>query len=146
MNVFQMMFMAAGGSGVVLNLNAHNVLDDITPSGSASANISFQSNGQVTFTGNNSPPSPDTDEWDSNQPNGDGALYEVALTQVVSGDSPDVGPSVGVYSPLSSPVGWSVSVTNDTHSGVWKIRVREIADPGGNFVEANQTVTARVLP
>lgn len=141
------MVIAGIGRGITLNLNPHTVLDDITPSGQATAGITFNSNGSISFTGNNSPnPNPDDDEWVKQQAGfGSGDKYEVAFTVLVSGDAPTSGAALGVYEAITTTRPWGLTVIDDTKSGVWTFRVRKISDVG-EFVEANMTMTARVLP
>ena len=134
-------------SAATLNLNPHGITDDetIVP---AACGISFNSNGQISYTGNTVPsPNPDTDEWVIEQTGfTDGALYQVAYTVLVSGDGPTSGAGLGSYQTLSSNRSWSLSVPGSgSAAGVWRFRVREIADPG-NFVEADMTMTAFSSP
>lgn len=133
---------SGGGVALIIKLTGHTGGDDI-PSGTATAVVTFQSNGALVFTGNDWPPDP-SDEWVIEQGGfSDGALFEVALTGT-TGEVPDGGPAEDVFSALGSNIEWDISQGGaGTRSGVWTFRVREIATPS-NFVEANMAVTVNV--
>lgn len=108
--------------------------------GSATASISFLQNGSITLTGVTSSANP-IDEWWSTQPQTNkGNDYEVAYTQLVSGsDGPTAGASPGTYQALTTTRTWTGTVSSTTiRSGVWRFRVRRIADPN-DYVEADVT-------
>lgn len=147
MNPIQMMLAATGGEPPVftgLKLSDYFIFDEQVVGGSAAA-IEFQSNGTLTFTGNDTPAEP-SDEWfDPHAGFSDGNLYEVAFTVLVSGSSPDSGAALGVYATLTSERAWAITQGGSgTNNGVWTFRIREIADPTGNFVDATMTMKADV--
>jgi len=137
--------MGTGANDVILNLNAHTVTD--LKAGEAEVAISFNTNGQISYTGNIPPsPNPDTDEWVQDQTGfSEGASYEVAYTVLVSGTGPGGDdPGLGDYQALGTVNRqWDLSATSDT-SGVWRFRVREIADTS-NFVEADMTMVCSII-
>lgn len=139
---------AAASSAVrTLNLNPHSASDDqvLVP---AAVSIIFGSNGQLSWSGNSVPAeNPDLDEWIKEQLGfGNGGDYEVAYTVLVSGNGPTSGSVPGDYQALSSNQTWALSVGGGgSATGVWRFRVREIADTA-NFVEADMTMTAFSSP
>lgn len=148
MNPIQMMLAAVGGvapdPALGLKLSDYFIFDEEV-TGSAAAAIEFQSNGTLTFTGNDTPAEP-SDEWFNPHAGfSDGNLYEVAFTVLVSGSSPDSGAALGVYATLTSERAWAITQGGSgTNNGVWTFRIREIADPTGNFVDATMTMKADV--
>jgi len=132
---------------ITLALNAHNIRDDQLVPTNAIAGIRFDNTGEVTYTGNNTPSSPDTNEWITTPtiPSDQAALFEVSLTVLVSGNGPTtLAEVIGTYIALGSNRHWFLT-SGAVDSGVWRFRVREIAD-NTNFVEADMTVTASSLP
>ncbi len=130
-------------SALTLNL-ANKSITDFVLGGTSTATVTFGSNGQLSYTASGAPsPNPDTDEWIVQQSGfGDGALFEVAYTSLVSGTGPSSGAGLGVYQALSSNRSWSLTRSSGgSVSGVWRFRVREIANTS-NFVEADMSMSA----
>lgn len=146
MSLLMSIMAGMGGGGITLNLNDHDIGDTESVPTSASASVAFQEDGQIAYAGNASDtPNPDTDEWAIEQPLSvaDATLYEVAHTVLVSGTAP-VGAALGVYEDLSTQRIWSLG-NSVSDAGVWRFRVREIADTS-NFAETDVTCTLTVNP
>jgi hypothetical protein len=148
MSIFNFMVaaLAGAGGGITLNLTNHSKSDIAGDPGTAIVTVRFNNDGILTLIGLGT--TNYDDEWIIEQPV-DSAVagdYEVAYTQLVSGDGPSSGSGLGVYAGLSIDRQWTLSQTGTgTKSGVWKFRVREIADTS-NYVEANMTVDVTVSP
>ena len=129
-------------SELTLNLNNHTV-STIT-SGTGVVTVTFGNDGILDLIGDSTVN--DIDEWTSDQPasTSKAGEYEVAYTQLVSGDGPTSGASIGSYQALSSSRTWSMSTTLGL-SGVWRFRVREIANTS-NFVEGDFTMSITIVP
>ncbi len=131
-------------TNATIALTAHTITTP-APGGTAVAGVDFLNNGGLTLR--DSTPSTLNDEWWNPNPETNiGALYEVAYTQLVSGDPPNVlAAPLGSYVAITATRQWQLSVTSGSFSGVWRFRVREIANTA-NFVEADMTVTADATP
>lgn len=85
-------------------------------------------------------------EWWTEEPSpGTGNLYEVAFTTLVSGVGPEIeAASIGVFIAMTSARLWSHDVSSGVRTGVWRFRVRRIADTS-DFVEMDLTCTVSSL-
>ena len=139
--ILQLTLAGVGGGGYELNLENHTLSDFVISPITATVGLTFNSNGSITYVGNTSPPSPDPNEWITEQGSfTEGASYEVAYTTLTSGDAPTSGASLGTYVGLSVNRTWTLTTPSTVKTGAWIFRVRKIALPS-TFVEATMTVT-----
>ena len=133
---------ASAGSGVTLALT--NKTDAYVGAANGLAGFRFDTDGAVHVVAGAFDV---TDEWIDNHPVSSTIAddYEVAYTQLVSGTGPStLAASLGVYVAISSNRTWSLTSATST-SGVWRFRIREIADTA-NFVEADLTADITITP
>lgn len=130
---FFSILMASGGDE--LNLNNNGTVDDIEV-GAAVAGIIFNSDGSITYIGNNTPADPSDEWWTGSSV--DGSLYEVAFTALVAGTAPEVlAAALGVFIALSANRTYTFQADPlETITGTWRFRVRRIAD-NSDFAEAD---------
>ncbi len=124
-----------------LSLVDRSVSDSRAGTSTAGVEFHLSNGGQLETEGNVDGQFWD-DEWWSLLTDPIDDVYEAAWTATVSGSDPSAGASMGTY---RSIVGflvprWILEVTGGTDTGVWTMRVREVAVPG-NFAEADFTVT-----